>query len=36
MVHVFQAFPSLAEAGQAIAKIGDFVRTRTASAAAAR
>jgi len=36
MVHVFQMFPSLAESGPAIAKIGDFVRTRTTSAAAAR
>jgi len=33
MVHVFQAFPMLAEAGQAIARIGDFVRARTAAAA---
>jgi acetyl esterase/lipase len=36
MVHVFQMFPSLAESAPAIAKIGDFVRTRTTSATAAR
>jgi acetyl esterase/lipase len=35
MVHVFQAFPMLAEAGQAIEKIGAFVRARTSSRAAA-
>jgi acetyl esterase/lipase len=35
MVHVFQAFPMLAESGQAIKKIGDFVRARTSSRAAA-
>jgi acetyl esterase/lipase len=29
MIHVFQAFPMLAEAGQAITKLGDFVRART-------
>jgi acetyl esterase/lipase len=34
MVHVFQAFPSLAEAGQAIARIGEFVRVRTGAPAA--
>jgi hypothetical protein len=36
MVHVVQRFPSLAESDPAIAKIGDFVRFRTASTAAAR
>jgi acetyl esterase/lipase len=35
MVHVFQAFPMLAEAGQAIEKIGAFVRARTSTRAAA-
>jgi acetyl esterase/lipase len=35
MVHVFQAFPMLAESGQAIKKIGDFVRARTTKRAAA-
>jgi acetyl esterase/lipase len=35
MVHVFQAFPMLAESGQAIQKIGDFVRARTSKRAAA-
>ena len=38
MVHVFQAFPMLEEAGQAVGRIGEFVRARTgaASSAAAR
>ena len=31
MVHVFQMFPSLAESGPAIAKIGDFVRSHTSA-----
>jgi len=31
MIHVFQAFPTLAESGQAIGRIGDFVRQHTAS-----
>jgi epsilon-lactone hydrolase len=35
MVHVFQAFPMLAEAGQAIGKIGEFVRKRTKARPAA-
>jgi acetyl esterase/lipase len=35
MVHVFQMFPMLAEAGPAIEKIGDFVRARTSKRAAA-
>jgi acetyl esterase/lipase len=35
MVHVFQAFPMLAESGQAIQKIGEFVRARTSKRAAA-
>nr|AIT69712.1 lipolytic enzyme AS-Trib8 [uncultured bacterium] len=34
MIHVFQAFPSLAEARQAIDRIGEFVRARTTAAAA--
>jgi acetyl esterase/lipase len=36
MIHVFQAFPSLAEAGQAIDRIGEFVRAHTTAPAAAR
>jgi acetyl esterase/lipase len=36
MIHVFQAFPTLAEAGQAIDRIGEFVRARTAVPAAMR
>ena len=36
MVHVFPAFPMLAESAQAIARIGDFVRARTLLAAQAR
>jgi acetyl esterase/lipase len=35
MLHVFQAFPTLAESGQAIQRIGDFVRSKTAASAAA-
>jgi acetyl esterase/lipase len=35
MVHVFQAFPMLAEAEQAIQEIGSFVRARTSKRAAA-
>jgi acetyl esterase/lipase len=35
MIHVFQAFPMLAEAGQAIEKIGSFVRSRTLARPAA-
>jgi acetyl esterase/lipase len=34
MVHVFPAFPMLAESVQAIARIGDFVRARTLATAA--
>ena len=35
MIHVFQAFPMLAEAGQAIDRIGSFVRARTKARPAA-
>jgi acetyl esterase/lipase len=35
MVHVFQMFPMLVESGQAIQKIGEFVRAHTSRRAAA-
>ena len=36
MIHVFQFFPTLAEADQAITRIGDFVRSKTAIPATSR